>query len=269
MQHYKKVKYGEITSFRKRYFEELSGLQELFVEWIVAKSYYYTINNEGGTIGYFIVSKQNSLVKLYVDMKNIPEITEIFKDIYSKFNIQNVLCKSFDAALLKCCFSSNLEYKPAGHLFRDCIDTAPQDISVFTKIEFAAETDYDNLVKYDNELYDTEEELRYMLKNKMILKYYIEDQLTGCGFLIKATEFDNHCDIGMWVDTPYRNQGFGAKIISDLKQRCLKNGVEITCGCAAENTASKKALEKNGFRTKHDLIICGNGMPFYRPSLQL
>ena len=257
MREYKKVKYEKIKSFRKLYFEELSELQELFMEWIVEKSDYYTINNDDEVIGYFVVSKQNSLVELYVDIKNINEITEIFKDIYDKFNINNVLCKSFDSILLKCCFSNHLKYKLVGHLFRDCINTTPQDISEFTKIEFATEADYDDLVKYDNELYDTEEDLRYILKNKLALKYYIEDKLIGCGFFIKVNEFYNHCDIGMWVDTPYRNQGYATKIISDLKQRCIKDSVEVTCGCAAENTASKKALEKNGFRTKHDLLMFG------------
>jgi len=150
-----------------------------------------------------------------------------------------------------------MKYKVSGHLFRDYIDTTPQDITEFTKIELADESDYDNFVKYDNELYETEEDLRFFLKNKFALKYYIEEKLIGCGFLIKVNEFYNHCDIGMWVDTPYRNKGYATKIISDLKQRCLKDGVEVTCGCAAENIASKKVLEKNGFRTKHDLLMFG------------
>jgi RimJ/RimL family protein N-acetyltransferase len=150
-----------------------------------------------------------------------------------------------------------MKYKVIGCLFRDYIDTIPQDISEFTKIELADESDYDDFVKYDNDLYDTEEDLRYFLKNKFALKYYIADKLTGCGFLIKVNEFYNHCDIGMWIDTPYRNKGYATKIISDLKQRCINAVVSVTCGCAAENIASKKALEKNGFRAKHNLLMFG------------
>jgi RimJ/RimL family protein N-acetyltransferase len=254
---YKKVKYEEIKNYRKLYLEKLSERQELFIEWIVEKSDYYTINNNSEAIGYFIASKQKSLVELYVDIKQINQITEIFEEIYNEFNIENVLCKSFDSVLLKCCLNNNMKYKVVGCLFRDYIDTIPENISEFTKIEFADEADYADLVKYDNELYDTEEDLMFILKNKMVLKYYIEDKLIGCGFLIKVNEFYNHCDIGMWVDTPYRNKGYATKIISDLKQRCIKEGVEVTCGCAAENTASKKTLEKNGFRTKHDLLMFG------------
>jgi len=254
---YKKVKYEAIKSHRKLYLSKLSELQELFIEWIVEKSDYYIINNSGGETGYFIVSRQNSLVEFFVDIQNIDEVTVIFEDIYSKFNIENVLCKSFDSALLKCCFNGNMKYKVVGYLFRDYIDTPPQDVSEFTKTEFADESDYDDFVKYDNELYETEEDLRFMLKNRLALKYYIEDKFIGCGFLIKVNEFYNHCDIGMWVDTPYRNKGYATKIISDLKQRCIKEGVKVTCGCAADNIASKKTLEKNGFRTKHDLLMFG------------
>ena len=37
----------------------------------------------------------------------------------------------------------------------------------------------------------------------------------------------------------------------------MKEGVQVTCGCAAENIASKKTLERNGFRSKHDLLMFG------------
>ncbi|MCL2434794.1 MAG: GNAT family N-acetyltransferase [Lentimicrobiaceae bacterium] len=254
---YKTVKHKTIKSYRKLYLENLPELQELFIEWIVEKSNFYTINNAGKAIGYFIVSKQNSLVEFFVDTQYINEAAGIFENIYSKFNIENVLCKSFDALLLKCCCNGKMKYKVVGHLFRDYIDTAPQDITEFTKIELADESDYDDFVKHDNELYETKEDLRFFLKNRYALKYYIEDKLIGCGFLIKVNEFYNHCDIGMWVDTPYRNKGYATKIISDLKQRCIKDGVTVTCGCAADNIASRKVLEKNGFRTKHDLLMFG------------
>ena len=255
---YKKTTGEEIKSYRKLYLENLSEMQELYIEWIVVKSNFYIINNRGEEIGYFIVSKQNSLVELYVDTSCLNAITGIFDDIYNQFNIETVLCKSFDSTLLKCCINRNLKYKPVGHLFRDYVDTIPQDTGEFTKIEFADESDYNDLVKYDCDLYETEEELHFMLKSKFILKYYIADILAGCGFLIKVNEFYNHRDIGMWVDTPYRNKGYATKIISDLKQRCIKDGIQAICGCAVENIASKKVLEKNGFRTKHDLLMFGD-----------
>ena len=67
---YKKVKYEEIKNFRKLYLEKLNERQELFIEWIVEKSNYYSINRNDEAIGYFILSKQNSLVELYVDIKD-------------------------------------------------------------------------------------------------------------------------------------------------------------------------------------------------------
>ena len=208
---YIKVNYEEIENYRKQYLEQLSELQELFLEWIVDKGNYYAINSNDKTIGYFIISKQNVLVEMYVNNKYINEITEIFNGIYNKFNINNILCKSFDYLLLKCCLDNNFKYKPVGHMFRDCIETVPQDVSEFTKINFADETDYEDLLKYDNDLYDTEEDLMFILKNRMVIKYYIEDKLIGCGFLIKVNKFYNHCDIGMWIDTPYRSKGYRHK----------------------------------------------------------
>jgi RimJ/RimL family protein N-acetyltransferase len=61
-------------------------------------------------------------------------------------------------------------------------------------------------------------------------------------------------DIGMWVNCDFRNKGYAARIIAHLKGYCLEHNVVPICGCAVDNLASRKTLEKNGYISKHDLI---------------
>ena len=51
-------------------------------------------------------------------------------------------------------------------------------------------------------------------------------------------------------------------IISHLKESCLKAGYTPIAGCAADNVASRRTLERCGFMTKHCghyKIFCVNG----------
>lgn len=84
--------------------------------------------------------------------------------------------------------------------------------------------------------------------------YCLDNQLIGCGFLIRSMDNREFYDIGMWVNSVYRGKGFATRIISHLKGYCLENNMVPICGCAVDNKASKKTLEKNGFFSKHDLI---------------
>jgi predicted GNAT family acetyltransferase len=58
----------------------------------------------------------------------------------------------------------------------------------------------------------------------------------------------------MWVNPQYRRQGIATKIISYLKNNCIDSNQRPICGCAYENFASQKTLEKAGFVSKYKLL---------------
>ncbi|MBZ9623835.1 GNAT family N-acetyltransferase [Clostridium sp. FP2] len=51
-----------------------------------------------------------------------------------------------------------------------------------------------------------------------------------------------------------RKKGVGTYIISKLKEHCISNDLVPICGCAYNNYASKKTLEKAGFITIHRIV---------------
>lgn len=255
MYNFKKCDLSAIAPMRKTYLNTLPEAQELFLEWIVAKGTFHLIRNKYNAVGYSVVSQDGILVEFYLNQEVLPDAPDIFSEFIKEHKISQILCKSFDGVLLSCCLNAHLYYKVFGRLFREHSNVDLRDPSVFTSIIQATEDDYDDLIKYDNELYDTPEDLASLLRNRQILKYYVGDVLVGCGFLISLHEFGNHTDIGMWVDTPYRKKGYATRIIADLKWRCLTGNLIPTAGCAAENIASKRTLEKNGFRSRYDLVL--------------
>lgn len=154
---------------------------------------------------------------------------------------------------MKCCLKCTASHKVIGTLFRDFIDTKEDYMEEFL-IKRPTEDDIPYILLQKDDLYELEEELNLLVKNNNIYMCYLENQLVGCGFLIKVLNDRNYYDIGMWVKTEYRNKGIATRIIAYLKGYCLRNGMMPVCGCAANNIASRKTLEKNGFFSKHDLI---------------
>ena len=86
---------------------------------------------------------------------------------------------------------------------------------------------------------------------------YVEDEagrLVGCGYLIRVRPDRDWRDLGMWVPSALRRRGYARRILADLKDWCLREGWRPCCGCAADNVASRRALEANGFVSRHAVL---------------
>ncbi|MBK7173289.1 MAG: GNAT family N-acetyltransferase [Bacteroidales bacterium] len=248
-----KATFSEIASFRKEYFHSLAEFQELYLELMMKESAFYLLEEDGALCGYFIITKDNTMIEFFLREKYIPEIGTFFMLITNKFKISRVLCKSFDSLLLKCCLSYSISYKLVGNLFRDLIPASAYPMTG-VGISFAEKSDYDYLLSQQDGLYESPEELETFIEGRNLLMYKMKDLLIGCGFLIRIHADWPYYDIGMWVHPEFRKQGIATQIISHLKEECIKNNWKPICGCASENLASQKTLEKNGFICKHHLV---------------
>jgi len=248
-----KTDLNEINNFRLNYLDSLAVFQELYLEMLVEDSSIYKIDYHNESIGYAIKTVDDILIEFYIIDRFIPYISNFFQTILNVLTIQKIYCKSFDYLLLNCCLMNSYSYKLIGSLFRDYEATEKQTSYDLT-IRFAENNDYSYLLQQEGELYETPEELKRFINGKNVIMFLRDAQLLGCGYLIKVHDHFDYYDIGMWVNPQYRKQGIATFIISYLKDTCLTNHWSPICGCAIENIASQKTLEKNGFVSKHKLI---------------
>jgi len=213
----------------------------------------YKIEFKGIFIGYAIITVDNILIEFYIIDKYIYVCSDVFQSIINVLAINTIYCKSFDSLLLNCCLINSYKYKLIGSLFRDYFSTDKFTINDLT-IRFAENKDYSFLLQQEGELYETPDELEKFVNGNNIIMFQRDCQLLGCGYLIKVHDNYDYFDIGMWVNPNYRKQGIATMIISYLKDTCLTNSWKPICGCAIENIASQRTLEKNGFVSKHKLI---------------
>lgn len=254
-----KTDISEIDSLRGNYLASLPEFQELYLELMIEGASCYVLVVNETVAGYAITAAENTLIEFYLVDDFLPTCAEIFNQVIGEASIERVYCKSFDYVLLTCCLMQSYSYRLIGTLFRDVLDIAVDVASGFT-VRQASESDLPLLLQQQDGLYETTAELERFVRHGNILLFQKEDELAGCGFLIRVHKDWDYHDIGMWVNPDCRRRSVATHIVAYLKEACRKNEWKPICGCAIDNTASQRTLEKNGFVSKHKLIEFQTGI---------
>ncbi len=245
-----------IKKYRTDYLNSLSLFQELFIELMICNSDYYIFQANNNEIGYAIRNMDGVLIEFYVLDKYIPDSIEFFSQVLKDLSITDIYCKSFDSLLLSNCLLNNLPYSILGFHYRDYVEPLiNKDSSI--KMKKADLLSVELLLGQDEsikELFETEQQLIYFIKNENVFEFYKNEEFVGCGMVIRTHPDWSFCDLGVWVNPSKRGNAIGSQIILNLREFSIKNNLKPSCGCAIENKASQKTIEKSGFISKYKLI---------------
>lgn len=251
-----KTSIDKIKKYRTDYLNSLPEFQELFIELMICNSYYYIFQVDNNEIGYAIRNNDGVLIEFYVLDKYIPDSNAIFRQVLKDLSITDTYCKSFDSLLLSNCLLNNLPYSILGILYRDYVEPLiKKDSTIKMKradllsVEFLS--GQDESIK---ELYETKQQLIDFIKNENVFEFYKNEEFVGCGMVIRTHPDWSFCDLGVWVNPSKRGNAIGSQIILNLREFSINNNLEPSCGCAIENQASQKTIEKSGFISKYKLI---------------
>lgn len=248
-----KINQHDAAALRMEYLRQLPEFQELYLEMMAEEAACFKLTEHDEFVGYVLRTEQGILVEFYLRDAFVPLCSDVFKQVLAELQIQSVYCKSFDALLLNCCLLEGMAYEPIGALFRTLVE-APGFPIEGTNTRWALPSDSEFLLQQEGELYETPQELERFVNGRNILMFEHAGALVGCGYLIRVHPNFDFYDIGMWVNPLFRKQGWATRIISHLKELCLQNHWTPICGCAIENVASQKTLERNGFVSKFKLL---------------
>jgi predicted acetyltransferase len=251
-----KTTLARLGKYRTEYLNSLPEFQELFLELMIYNSDCYFLQLEDKEIGYAIKNQDGVLIEFYVINKYLPESNNFFCQLLKDLSIRDIYCKSFDSVLLSNCLVSKLSYSLLGVLYRDYVETKIKKDSDL-KMEKANLSSAGLLLRQDKsikELFETEQQLTGFIQNEHVFTFYKNDAFVGCGMVIRTNPEWDYCDLGVWVNPLKRGCGFGSQIILNLREFALKNNMKPSCGCAIENLASQKTIEKSGFVSRYKLI---------------
>jgi len=241
-----------IRELRNQYFNELSELQEYYIEQQINKAAVYNIVLDEKGIGYFILGNDHALLEYYLIETSHNYYDKVFEEILTQFSVNSVLCKSFDKQLSAVCSNSKLEYVNEGLLFRKFSGLKKEDSSITVR----------NAVESD--IYDVEEMTEGIFEDRLeIERYIMSDQLkvfrkhditAGVGIITKIFPGKKYYDIGMAVRKDYRNRKIGTYIINYLYFYLYELGFKPLVSCDYNNIYSIKAIKKAGFIQTDEII---------------
>jgi hypothetical protein len=188
--------------------------------------------------------------------KYIPDSNEIFRKVLEDLSITDIYCKSFDSLLLSNCLSNNLQYSIVGILYRDYVEPLIKKDPTM-KMKRADLLSVELLLGQDEsikELFETEQQLIDFIQNENVFEFYKNEEFVGCGMVIRTHPDWSFCDLGVWVNPSKRGKAIGSQIILNLREFSINNNLEPCCGCAIENQASQKTIEKIGFVSRYKMI---------------
>ena len=249
--------YDSLMPWRDLYFDSLSHSQDMYSESMISwmsGATSYLIDKNNASIGYFILNNSNELMEFFIQDDQLTEKENLFMTIIEQFGIKSVYCKSFDLVLLSYCLTYSRSNKLVGYLFE--YSHALQYVSIDSKLSVRLATldDVSFLNSFDNEILEEGEEITPYVKNNSVYMFMSGEELIGCGYLFNVIPGRKYYDVGMWVNKPYRGKGYASQIISYLTKYCLENDFVPTAGCATNNIASRRTLEKCGFISRLCLI---------------
>jgi hypothetical protein len=251
-----KTTIDRIKKYRTDYLKSLPEFQELFIEIMINNSDCFLLQIDDKEIGYAIRNNNGVLIEFYLIKNYLPESNGSFRQVLKYLSITDIYCKSFDSLLLSNCLSSSLSYSVLGVMYRDYVEARiKKDPDL--KMEKANLSSAGLLLSQDDsikELFETEQQLTDFIQNENVFTFYKNDELIGCGMVIRTISGWNYCDLGVWVNPSKRGDGFGSQIILYLREYALKNNMNPSCGCAIENIASQRTIEKSGFVSRYKLI---------------
>ncbi|MDR2937640.1 MAG: GNAT family N-acetyltransferase [Prevotellaceae bacterium] len=251
-----KTTFDKIKKLRANYLNSLPEFQELFLEIMVKDSDFYLLHMGEETVGYAIKNSDSVLLEFYVADKYISSSNDFFQQVLKELSITEIYCKSFDALLLSCCLQSSFLYKIIGVLYRDYVAPLVAKDAEIT-MQKSALSSVKFLLNQDDsikELFETEAQLNEFIRHENVFEFYKNNEFIGCGMALRTNPDWIFCDLGVWVNPLKRGSGMGAQIILNLRNFALKNDLKQSCGCAVENIASQKTIEKSGFVSRHKLI---------------
>lgn len=166
---------------------------------------------------------------------------------------KEVLCKSFDHAVMDAGTKLGWDLAETGFLFRKRNPVSLDRPAAF-QLKRARSADLADVWRTGPDFYDSEEEVGQLFRSDGLWVAINDGQLVGSGVMIPIDATGEVVDVGMVTRPNQRNRGYASLIVSELAHMLERQGKRPICGCGDSNLASKAALQNAGFVSEHRLV---------------
>jgi RimJ/RimL family protein N-acetyltransferase len=226
---------------------------------VIAQATFWEIQDREQHAGYFCIGSNNYLLRFHLVENYQTRAQEIFRWIISTYDIQQAITSTIEPLYFSLCLDVQKRLALHSYLFRDHkrIELSSDfSKSIFRKAE---KRDLDDIARFYRANTEGSGEwmeafLNARLNREELFVCYDQQTLVATGECIPSQKQPPYADLGMVVAQSYRGRGLGSSMLLQLKNHSYEAGWKPICSCAADNHASKKAIEKAGFISEQRMV---------------
>jgi GNAT superfamily N-acetyltransferase len=244
--------FEDIKTLVVEYYIKNKIIVDSFWEGHVREGIHYKIMHQKKIAGYFSVNKETVLVLFYIleEYRNISQ--ELFTIIRKYESVKEALIPTGDEFFISHAIDNYTKIEKQAY-FSIYIDKPPKKL-IAVELKLAdIEKDMEILNICHDFLKDVIEEMQKVPGIEIYIAKH-DDIIIGFGIIDYQKIIDIYASIGMIVIEEYRQKGYGANILNELKRIVKSNGKIALSGYWYYNHNSKKTIESAGGYSKTRLL---------------
>jgi len=227
---------------------------------VIAQAAFWELQDRGQYAGYYCIDRDNVLLRFHLLEKYHDQAQAVFGWVISTHGIAHAVTSTIEPFYFSLCLDVQTGISIHSFMFRDSMSSEPSpplgQTVVFKQVQTgelpALVHFYRNNTEGSKEW--IENFLRTLVGRNELFALYNGQVLVAAGECIPSQYQKPYADLGMIVDRSHRRRGIGTSMLLELKGHCYESGLKPICSCAADNTASKKAIEKAGFISEQRMV---------------
>jgi GNAT superfamily N-acetyltransferase len=249
-----------IQQLRDAYLRTLiAPMDGMWENAVIAHASFWEIQDQGEHVGHFCLDADRYLLRFHLLEDYLARAQEIFRWIISTYALHSAITSTIEPPYLSLCLDNQRSITLYSYLFRDSKHRElPPDLSnyLFGRAEVSA---FEGIASFYRANAEGPGEwiepfLSERLARNELFVLFDQQALVATGECIPSQKQAPYADLGIVVAQAFRGRGLGSFMLTRLKHYCYTAGWKPICSCAADNLASKKAIEKAGFISEHRMV---------------
>ena len=233
--------------------ETLTAEPGLFVEQAVGRSTFHTIESEG-IVGYLAVFG-GTVTEFFLEPGHRTYADAVLEQATAALELKLAWASTFDPLALAACVTRPRPYEVLGFHFRGFEMASLPTPDPLPSGRVATRQDVELVHEANHpDVFDVPSEIPAWIENGWVTLFELPEGLAGFGLCSPVAPHARGADVGIRVCDAYQRRGLGPWIAQRMAARAHEQGLVPTGGCAIDNVASRRTLERAGFVADHRLL---------------
>ena len=242
------------TAWRKSLIIPQDGMWEAFME----NANHWTIKEADQTIGYACMDGDNRLLQFFVLPIWLPNGIAVFQQFIRQEKITTGMVGTNNPVYHSIAMHFQKSVNIDSYLFTDFLSA--ESIQKMGALRLAEKDDLEKLIDFCHISVGAPKEWLKEYVGDLITKQEIfvlengEDILGTCE-VRKNKNQPTVADVGVIVSPDHRKKGIGTYLLGKAKEIAFQWNKTPICSTEKDNKGSLKAIQKNGFRSVHQILL--------------